>query len=320
MISVKNYNWHKVWHANLMGNQAYLALPLDARGALQTLRNLAGQTNNNGSLRMGGVERMTYEDVLRYLIAIPGSDARRSRTILQMLIVNRFLICERRGKETLAAPFEGGIILVANWLKEQLSPPSYEAEKKRKQRADQAFGRDGSGGCRPSAPPSSDSGAVQEEQFQEGTCPPEAGDMSPRTRTEIETEIEKETLVSLNPVLGTVLAETKVSSVQVGGAEGRQPPAEGDGSDLFNDDPVRAYCTTMEDFSAVAKSTAGARLRSMCEAYGMSRGVDMFRQALAEMRVCLREGKVPKTCRDGRPMQRRIYFEGIFKAVLGGRI
>ena len=59
-----------------MSNPAYLALPLDMRGAYQTLRNLAGLRNNNGSIRIGGSERLTFEELVDYLAMVPLSAKR----------------------------------------------------------------------------------------------------------------------------------------------------------------------------------------------------------------------------------------------------
>ena len=143
-IQVEDYRWHKVWHSRLMSNPAYLALPLDMRGAHQTLKNLAGQRNNGGSIRIGGSERLTYEQVIAYIAAIPVSarrntGTRRARVIVDRLLFDGFLWAVKRDEWRQQKPWKGCVILLADWMGEQLGPPTSEAARKRNERAKREF-------------------------------------------------------------------------------------------------------------------------------------------------------------------------------------
>ncbi|MCX7010251.1 MAG: hypothetical protein NTY53_23935, partial [Kiritimatiellaeota bacterium] len=144
----KNYHFHREYHNDLMKNQAYVMLPLDCIGALAKLRNLAGLTDNSGSLRIGGSARLTFKEVCKWLAQTPEVTARRVRAILFRLVFDKFLTAvtpkgeaielQRAAGEWLVPgriDMDEAVVMVPNWDTEQHErAPSSEAERKRTQR------------------------------------------------------------------------------------------------------------------------------------------------------------------------------------------
>ena len=169
----KNYHFHREYHNDLMKNQAYTMLPLDCIGALAKVRNMAGLTDNDGSLKIGGSERLSFKDTCQWLALTPGTTARRSREIMFRLIYDQFLtavladgtavaVAKVDGKwgvagrcpavsagsasgrcEEMPGGIDLAVVVVPEWNAEQHGAPTAGADRKRNQRGhsgrDEAF-------------------------------------------------------------------------------------------------------------------------------------------------------------------------------------
>jgi len=110
-----------------MGNGNYQALGLAERGAYAVCRNLAGQTNNNGSIRIAG-KQLTPAGLAAYFArTIPGTDLAAARRALRALVRAELLTVRERD----------GAVLVAEWRQDQAtmwSPLAMRQKRSRERR------------------------------------------------------------------------------------------------------------------------------------------------------------------------------------------
>jgi hypothetical protein len=131
-MSVKtlgHYHWHKVWHDDLMSDGGYARVGLLERGAYSTLCNLAGSTNNSGSMRVGMDAALNIRTAAEWLVdVVPGAGERKdrckaNRALLRTLVKAGLLVV--RGEK----------LCISSWAEEQKCAPSMEAARQRRCRA-----------------------------------------------------------------------------------------------------------------------------------------------------------------------------------------
>ena len=131
-MSVKtlgHYHWHKVWHDDLMSDGGYARVGLLERGAYSTLCNLAGSTNNSGSMRVGMDAALNIRTAAEWLVdVVPGAGERKdrckaNRALLRTLVKAGLLVV--RGEK----------LCISSWAEKQKCPPSLAAARQRRCRA-----------------------------------------------------------------------------------------------------------------------------------------------------------------------------------------
>lgn len=123
-VQVKNYQWHRTFHDRLMADPGYQGCNAEARGVYQTLRNLAGITNNNGSLKVGTAVPMDALALARWLAGtMPEMTAARARMVIRKLVTSGMI---HEGS--------GGRIMITDWKGDQQCAWSPEAERQRRSR------------------------------------------------------------------------------------------------------------------------------------------------------------------------------------------
>ena len=124
-VKVKGvYAWHKTWQDKLLGNANYQALGLAARGGYAMARQLCAQTNNNGSIRIGGVALTPAELAKHFARTIPATTIEEARAVVRALLDAELI--ERRKAD--------GAVLVAEWREDQASQWSAEAVRQQRSR------------------------------------------------------------------------------------------------------------------------------------------------------------------------------------------
>lgn len=119
--------WHKDWHFKMEANPAYASLGPKAGWAYHRMRNLCGQTNNNGSMSFGAEKRMRMEHVKQWLPTI-GITAREAPGVIRAL-----------RKSGLIQVSKAGVVTISRWREEQAEGKS-DTMRKRKSRAGRILG------------------------------------------------------------------------------------------------------------------------------------------------------------------------------------
>ena len=338
--------YHFRHHARLMGEMAYLDWPLDVKGGYDYLCNIAGMTNNRGSLRIGGHERLVYEQVIGVLRKVPKTSALRARQIVDRLLFDGYLTAVRGDDEIKPASplpadhYKGTTLFLTFWVEDQTGPLSNAAARQRSSRAARRFCGNGpvfensavtghtdprpytldmnispnpnpTGGLPAgSPPPPRVSGQGLGLGLDSGRDPsPEEGDgVTERERKEKDLEREQDD-AEAESIVGLGL-----------GHEGGGGEPAGTEPNIWADDPVTAYCKAVGMFSDLARNTAAKMLRELAVARGGNAAAeDIFRSALAELNGLKNENKIPRTDREGAPLALWRYFRGIYRRHLEGR-
>ena len=342
--------YHARPHKRLMGEVEYLRWPLDVKGAYDYLYNLAGSTNNQGSLKIGGHERLTFEQVVALLAEIPKTTVYRAGRIVERLLFDGYLAAYRGDEKVKPQDpadrelYRGATIILTYYVRDQEECYTRGAIRQRNHRAGKFFGSN----------LEIDEGAfgefANETEFSGVTGHVES-DLRPKTiDTRVSLIPEPSGLPAGSPPPPQAFRSGSGSGGQVrSGGQNQNPDLESDlekereqdggaeeaaagsgsgseggggepaGSGAFADDPVTAYCKAVGEFSPLARNTAAKHLRDLAIARGGNRNAeDIYRNALNELRQLEREGRIPRLCRDQTPMTKSRYFTGIYRRHLAG--
>lgn len=338
--------YHFRHHARLMGEMAYLDWPLDVKGGYDYLCNLAGLTNNRGSLRIGGHERLNYEQVIAVLRKVPKTSAVRARQIVDRLLFDGYLTAVRDDQEVAPASpvpadhYKGSTLFLTFWVEDQTGPLSNAAARQRASRAKRRFCENGPvfenqavtghTDLRTQSPEDMNiSPSPNPKRLPAGSPPPprvfgqglgdglelgrdpsqEEGDgVTKRERADLEKERERDG------------AEAQSAEGLGLGPEGGGGEPAGTEASVWADDPVTAYCKAVGMFSDLARNSAAKMLRELAVSRGGNVAAEqIFRAALAELNGLKNENKIPRTDREGQPLALWRYFRGIYRRHLEGR-
>lgn len=286
------YSWHKEWHDQEMSDPAFKSLTYLERGVYKTLRNLCGQTNNEGTLRTNAQtgQPMTYREIIAWAAAeAPGcTRAEVKKAIDRLLDPNVGLLSRRRND----------VIVVTRWVEEQTKPASPAADRQRRSRALRAVG----GGFPPPPPPhASASGAPDGSR-------PEC-DMSHRGNVTCHTEHESSELRAEEGAYAPHESHERISGsdsdrfAQSGGGGGGKEA-------LYTMDPVKAACWLTAEYSTFPVNVYRKALRNLEEKFGPVDGLAMFRDCLVELWHAIKENRVRTT--------RSALFQAIIRGKLAG--
>jgi hypothetical protein len=342
--------YHFTHHARLMGEPAYLDWPLDVKGAYAYLSNLAGLTNNRGSLRIGGHDRLVYEQVIAVLRKVPRTSALRARQVVDRLLFDGYLTAVRGGQEIKpqaplpADHYKGATLFLTFWVEDQTGPLSNAAARQRVSRSARRFGEFG--------PDSANSGVTGHTEIRPYTLdmnispnpnPPGGGlpavspppprvsgqgsgkgrdlgsgrDQSPKEDGDWVTEREN---LELDLERETDGAEAESAEGLGLGPEGGGGETAGTDADVYADDPVTAYCKAVGKFTQLDRNTAAKMLRDLAVARGGNVAAEqIFRAALRELTLLKTEGRIPRVGRDQAPLELWRYFRGIYNRHMEGR-
>lgn len=337
------YRWHKTDHTRLAADPAFNAQDDATVGAYFRLRLICASTNNNGSLSIGAQRRLTEDQVIEYMATWPGNNRPAAK--------RRMAALKSAG---LVKVSKSGVVTISNWGEEQETALTLSAERKRVWReqrkkmlegelrdlADEEPSQKSDGfltkkGQRPATglpPPSpqvsvtgSDSGTKSPDE-----TPDSGGTMSHRqmghcpTRTEdlrLRPETEKEMNISLNPE-----PEPEPESQRGTGSGRFARNGEGGGRpvaaslDVWDGDSVDVALRLCGEVGDYARNSWNKRRGDCIARCGGDEfaGDSMFREVLQNFAGILREDRMPKKARDGRPMTRARYLHGMISKRLAG--
>lgn len=320
-VKVKNYQWHRDWHDKMMGDPGYQGLNAEARGIYQTCRNLAGSTNNNGSIKVGTAVPMNTVALARFLSGtIPEMTPARARSLIRKIVASGLF------KEC-----GDGRILITDWAADQQCAWSSEAERQRRSRARHAGGDEGYGPASQGATPGPSRGRGGEGVCGTGGGPrggprifpapqaPAGGAAlpAPPPSTSISTGFDsgvtchKETCDTSHKEdrnegrkkkpYGFRTSTGAPSSAPTGGGAGKAGGSLQAAQAMFGGEPnfdlvpleqlVTVACETVGQWKPFDKNTYAKKLSEMVERYGVDGAAMRFRSALREIRDAIKTGK-----------------------------
>lgn len=267
-----------------MASPGYQSCTFEERGVLDTIKNLAGQTNNNGSVRVGLGPPMTVKMLAEHLGSlVPGADSRELQKQIKKLITVRLLSVTR-----------SGVVRPATWREDQLV--SSETQRKREYRerlrtadpareaVDDVSRVDASRSAPPSPPPqASGSASGLSGRDSPGTVPIE----SRRQKTEAEEDAD----ASLNQgsESGPELLTTSGSEQDGGG--------EGGAERIWIDSPITVALQLCEERGTFPTNSWKKKLRTLTETFNgdHDRAVATFRDCLQILSGMIRERRIKTT-------------------------
>lgn len=277
-VRVPNYHWHKRFHARDMANPAYQARSFEERGVLDTIRNLAAQTNNSGSIRIGLGAPLTVKTLAEHLSSVvPGADVRVLRKQIATLVTARLL-------DVTAS----GVVRPAMWRGDQAV--SDETARKRAYRERRSAAREADpcdeeprAGSSPPPPPPQASGSGSGRASGSGRDSPVSEDGTVPPQKDRESEPERDARASLNQA-------PESGSAQDGGGGGGEER-------IWIDDPIIVALRICNERGLFYENSWKKKLTMLTQYFkgDRDRAVATFRDCMQTMLGMAREKKVRTT-------------------------
>lgn len=277
-------HYHRTFHSRIMAKPWFATASADLRGVYWTIRLLAGQTNNCGSIKLG-TGWADRKALVKWLAeSVPSADEDRACHTTRFRSAVASLI-----KSGAIGERPSGRLFIADWVKDHTDAPSPEAERKRRSRANAALAdsltREGSGGSAPLAPAST---STSEEPSASTSVDRDMSQKEAVTcHEESKSKIERKKYIE----------STSTAAPATAGARGAEP-ADGSPeawSRLDVHDPTHSVlwlCQTICREYGIRSRRSFPKLFSEC-------GERVVRDALAEIQDARRQGIPPADGRDG---------------------